>query len=474
MSYWVSCKSKTGRKAESMRHLLMRRVALLVLGLLASSLTAGWAQDCAGPEPGPCSLLDRAKAVFVGTVSEADYKKLRFRFHVSEAFRGVKGDYIDLTELRPDRSFELGKQYLVFARPCNWGTMGSGCLAAMTCSGTLPLEYATALVEQLRAEKSGKPVAAVYGTLVRDLREGEGIWVEGYRRPLPNIVIRLKSNERSFETRTDEYGVYAFPRLPEGKYQVSADLPPNLELQELMGGQSPPFELPRRSCFDNDLYALPTGLITGRVIGPDGKPLRHALVDLYQASRYKQRMPGSYSLQEHGMSIEEWNYFRFNDLPADDYVLVFNPANQEDPDAPFPRTFYPQASDLASSQIIHLAEGQQLLNADIHVNNPLPTRQITLRIEWNGGRPQDSGTPHMIVKASGGAEPCPIENGRDTYTLNLLLGAQYAIRAEAYCKLGKAELAKTGAVTVDGSDLSVSEVKLTFDQGACRSDGPMR
>jgi hypothetical protein len=419
--------------------------------------------------PGPCSLLKYYKAVFVGTVTEVKEEAVRCRFRVTEAFEGVKGDYVDLDEFPSGTiHFKLGEQYLVFAVPCVWERAGSRCLTSMPCSGTRPLEYAVAILEQLRAEKSGRRVAAVYGTLERTLEENEGIWEEGYRRPLPNILVRLQSDKKSFETRTDEYGAYAFDRLPPGKYQVSADLLPNLALGEQIGNLPvPPFELPLRSCFENNLYALPTGRITGRVIGPDGKPLRLAFVDLCRASRYKEGKPGLHSLQGKGRPLAEWKPFEFYHLPADDYVLLFNSANKEEPDAPFQRTFYPNASDLESSQLIHLAEGQQILNADIHVSNPLPTRHITLRLAWDGRTPQHFYPPQVIVKASKGMEPYPFKNGQDTYTLNLLLSARYTIHAEAFCRMGTTGKAETSAVTIDSGDLSVSEVTLTFDKGEC-------
>lgn len=137
--------------------------------------------------------------------------------------------------------------------------------------------------------------------------------------------------------------------------------------------------MPRRCCFENDIYALPSGRITGRVIGPDGKPLHLAFVNLYLASRYKDGKPGSYSFQGKGRPFAEWRPFEFYHLPGNDYVLVFNPQNDESPDAPVPTTFYPRATNLEGSQAIHLADGQDLLNADIHVSDPLPTRQITVR-----------------------------------------------------------------------------------------------
>ena len=118
-------------------------------------------------------------------------------------------------------------------------------------------------------------------------------------RPLINTLIRLRSGHRSFETKTDVHGVYAFNRLPPGTWQVSADLPPNLELAELIGPDAArPFELPRRSCFEHDFYALPTGRISGRVIGPDGTPLRTD-VDLYRAGQYSEGARGMLNLHGH-------------------------------------------------------------------------------------------------------------------------------------------------------------------------------
>jgi len=45
------------------------------------------------------------------------------------------------------------------------------------------------------------------------------------------------------------------------------------------------------------LYALASGRIAGGVIGPDGKPLHLAFVNLYLASRYKDGKARSFKRQ---------------------------------------------------------------------------------------------------------------------------------------------------------------------------------
>jgi hypothetical protein len=156
---------------------MVRRCAAVVLGVLLAA--SAWAVDCAGPMPDRCSLLDRAKTIFVGTVTED--KSESYRFRVTEAFKGVKGQYIDLAKIPEDFHFQLGKRYLVFAGPCWWNGASAGCLTYTYCSDTRHLTYAAAILDQLRAEKIGRPVAAVYGTLVSTPEAAEQGWDEYYR-----------------------------------------------------------------------------------------------------------------------------------------------------------------------------------------------------------------------------------------------------------------------------------------------------
>lgn len=198
--------------------------AMLALALLATVLPSAWSQECV-PGPGPSSLLKTSDAVFVGTVTAASAGA--YRFHVTETFKGVNGDYFEVAGV-PGTGFQIGKQYLVFASTLTLDN-GTKYHIAHACGFTRELKYAQASLEQVRAEKSGQRVASVYGTLLRTFPETLN-WDESYVRPLPGIVVRLRSGQKSYETKTDEYGVYAFKRIPPGTYEVSADLPPNLAL----------------------------------------------------------------------------------------------------------------------------------------------------------------------------------------------------------------------------------------------------
>lgn len=413
---------------------------------------------------GPRTLLKFDKAIFVGTATKYDQHSGFHTFRVTEAFKGVTREYVNVIAF-PGSSmqFSVGKQYLVFADSCPWEPHASNCLATPPCSDTVPLEYGQATIEQLRAEKRGEQVASVYGMLWRSFEQHEGIREEGQDHPLPNVTVRLSNGKKSFVTTTDEHGVYSFQELPKGNYEASADLPPGLAVAQLiLHDPPPPFELPSRSSFEYNIYVRPKGLISGQVVAADGQPLKTVEVDLYQLNRYKDGSSGLWSLQGRNTPAEPWKPFTFYHLPPGDYVLVFNAENRELPDDPFPRTFYPGAAEFASSQIVHLAAGQQILNADIHTTaDDRPRRAIALRLAWGTRAAENFSPPEIIVDATTGMRPYPSPNGPDTYTLNLLPAARYTIHAQAYCRMGTGK-AETNAATVDGSDLSVSEISLTF------------
>ena len=437
----------------------MPRRFLLSLVLLALGATCTVAQDCV-PAPGPSSLVKDSQTVFVGTVT--DENNGTYRFHITEAFKGVTGDTFEVEPVpgMGFADFETGKQYLVFAYTLTLED-GTKYHLARGCGLTRELNYAQAALEQVRAEKNGERVASVYGMLMRTFPETLR-WDGSYERGLPGVAVRLQSGSKSYESKTDEYGVYEFKRLPPGTYQVSADLPPNLTLSDRILDKPPSsFELPRNSSFEYDLDALPTGRIRGRVVGPDGKPLAITSVELYGADLFALNRQGAFASQIEGKP------FDFFHLPPGDYFLVFNRQNFTSPDAPFHRTFYLDAADVQGATPIHVADGQQISDADIHVQDPIPTRTVSIQLHWNGRTPAEYYPPQVTAAASELQDPIALKVGPDTYSVNLFLTVRYSLRARTFCRSGAKGAIDTPAVTIDGADASVAKVDLAFGEGPC-------
>ena len=140
---------------------------------------------------------------------------------------------------------------------------------------------------------------------------------------------------------------------------------------------------------------------------------------------------------------------------------------------PFPRTFYPNARDLATAERIVLHEGEQFLNADIHLSGGRPTRELAVRLQWKAGGRND----HVVwvdAQSSQGDRPFAYETAPGAYRITLLREARYTIYAEQDCGLlWKGDTgypvgtARTQPVRVDGSDVRTTEVTLVFPANGC-------
>jgi len=212
---------------------------VLVVVMFCSGGTA-WACDCGKRDPQPCQLLSATDVVFVGTVLRIDTDMFKeeestgspetvSRFHIDEKISGTTGPEIDLYPgLSNDGCgypFIEGGQYVVFAFQG-----GKGQLYTTVCSGTRSIESAQALLVQLRAMRDNQPIPSVYGVLRNAEQPFGSPSVKFPGEPLANTRVRLRSEDRIFESKTDASGSYAFYGVPAGEYQLTADLPANLEL----------------------------------------------------------------------------------------------------------------------------------------------------------------------------------------------------------------------------------------------------
>jgi len=489
----------------------MRRSVAGLIGLLifAGLAAPRWARGCACSKasPGACQGLQQGDVAFVGTVTEigspspgensgfpsaapssdqtnnsvspdtgtnsASTSITRYHFHIDEKFAGPGTAEIDVFSGGDDGDcgyqFRKGEQYLVFTQQ----ELG-GQLFATICNGTRPASEARALIPQLRAMRSGGRVASVFGVL----RRADPPFLapaDDPDDPLPGVALKLRSKYDRFSTSTGADGVYSFYDVHEGEYTFSANLPPRMQLtQKTLSGGLPPFKIPDGACYEYDVDALPTGHIHGSVLGPDGKPLRIASVELYRAGQYGERKPGLWGFQ--GFK----GYFDFDHIGPGEYILVYNRTDRRDPNSPFPRTFYPGASNPEAAQPIVMKEGQQL-KLTLKVRDGYATRPLKVNVKWAHGRPPGNLT--VMAKAEDGtANPAADKITDDTFEFSLLESSRYTISAWENLDPQRAPEEKGHSCTVparidaepisvQGSDDELTEVTLVFSAVECANEG---
>jgi hypothetical protein len=448
---------------------------------LFSLAPAALACTCSKAPPGVCPGLQQDDVVFLGTVTQAENVSpggatpasgplTRYHFRIDEKYAGLDAAEIDIFSGGDDGDcgfrFEQGAQYVVFSDRAD-----DGRLFATICSSTRPASEARALLPQLRAMRNGQRVASVFGVL-RRADPPLLAPLDDPDDPLPHIKLKLRSKDDRFATSTGPDGVYSFYDVHAGEYRFTADLPARFEFtQKTLHGALPPFKIPNGACYEYNVEALPTGKIRGSVLGPGGKPLAIASVELYRAERYDDGRPGLWGFQG------PKGNFEFDHIGPGEYTLVFNRMNRLDPNSPFPRTFFPGAPELAGAKLIRLKDGQQVLNANIKLSNGYAVRRVRVHLKWEGTR--QLGEVTVMARADRGENPAALKVADGVYEFALLESARYTIsawqdldphRAAARGRGDDCALPariETAAVAVEGADSATKDVTLEFAAPKC-------
>lgn len=488
---------------------MIRRSILFVWFAVLACPVAVLACTCSDAPPGACPGLQKGDVVFLGTVTATEdvtptasetnaaadagqhtgdsaegaagsadtngsansgSPVTRYHFRIEERFAGPETTGIDIFSGGDDGDcgyrFKMGEQYIVFTQPETEGR-----LFATICNGTRPAADGRALLPQLRAMRNGQRIASVFGVL----RRADPPFLappDDPDDPLPKIALKLRSRDDRFSTTTGPDGIYTFYDVHAGQYNFTATLPARMELtQKTLSGGLPPFKIPNGACYEYDVDALPTGRIHGSVLGPDGKPLQLASVELYRAGQYQDAKPGLWAFQSSKGS------FDFDHVGPGEYTLVFNRTNRTDPNSPFPRSFYPGTTEAGDSEPIVLKDGQQLSKVNIKLQEGFPTRQVRVTVKWPHGKPPGDVT--IMAKAEKESNPAARKIAEGVYEFTLLESDRYSIYAwedllpERSAPRGGNTACiipariETPTVTIDGSDQSTKEITLSFANVEC-------
>ena len=481
----------------------------LICFLIAAFPALAGACACSSATPGQCPGLQPTDVIFVGTVTDAqlvppevpdqagannaapaesgaagatapqsavppaplEAPVWRYHFHIDERFAGADESEIDIFSGGDDGDcgykFQKGKQYVVFTHE------GADTHPYATiCDGTRPVSQASALVPQLRAMRDHQRVASVFGVL----RRADPPFLappDDPEDPIPVTSLKLRSKLDRFQANSDQSGVYTFYDVHAGTYDFTANLPPGTELtQRAQAAPLSAFEIPDGACYEYDVYALPTGHIRGTVLGPDGKPLPIASLELYRVGAYKDSRPGYWGFQ--GAT----GAFEFDHVGPGKYILVYNRANRHDPNSPFERAFYPGVTSIAKAKPIVLKDGQDLDKVKFKVTEGYPSRVLRVHVKFTGPRPP--GTVTVFAKADKYENPSADKIADDLFSVRLFTDANYTIsawedltpqrdtrRRKNACVLPARIQAEN--VIVGGADSATKEITLTFAKPSCGS-----
>lgn len=320
-----------------------------------------------GTPGGPVFLgrvIEVSKPVLIGGSDPAIQRKARIR--VDETFGGLAPDQREIEIVTGlgggdcGVPFQPGEEYLVDAH-----TGKDGLIHASICSSTGRIDWAGAKIQMLRGLRDSRKVPSLFGQIKRVVRNFRGSIETKDPEPMAYAVVRVKSEEGSYETQADVDGFYAFHSLPAGRYEFAPDLPPGTTLSWYIGSNRPllPIELSGSGCRESDIQVFASGSIQGRVLDSMDRPLPSVLVYIVPAA--VKQLPKR--RQRYGESQGKKGYFEFVHIPPGEYLVFVDPSDMPTAGSPSRKTFYPGVHDRSKATVITLRAGEEIQNVDIRL-----------------------------------------------------------------------------------------------------------
>jgi len=210
--------------------------------------------------------------------------------------------------------------------------------------------------------------------------------------------IGADSQQRALvKVRTDNDGRYLVTGLTEGSYMISAlskAYAPARNSSELGAFRS--ITLDDGESRDNvDIALVRGGVITGRVVDAEGRPLIASHVRLLSVDE-NGKPRGEFSFDNWSMGqTDDRGVYRIYGLPAGRYIIgaggesAYGSAKRK-----YPETFHSDATDLSQAKIIEVKEGVEVAEIDIRLGAGKNTYEAAGRVvDAESGQP----LPHSMV-----------------------------------------------------------------------------
>ena len=257
-------------------------------------------------------------------------------------------------------------------------------------------------------------------------------------KPLAGVAINLRSNERSpqkrrasYKARTDVNGEYRIMNVPAGNYVV-APLAPAFVSE----GDTRTLIVNKGETIEHIDFSLsPGGVITGKVVDADGRPVIEEDVVVFSASNAERFAP---RIRE--SRTDDRGVYRIFGLRPGSYKVA---AGQGENDryggygrTTFKRAFHPATPDAAQATVIEVSEGGEVTNVDIMLGRGLTSYSASGRIvDAQTGQPLANvgyGMVHYVGPSSTSSMSTgAVSNSRGEFRLDNLVPGKYAVQIRA-------------------------------------------
>jgi hypothetical protein len=421
---------------------------IAVAALLIAPMSIGVAEACVCDANPACAATWRADAVFVGAIVNQIFEPLAgpvtwpvHNVAVTQMLRGTVGPSVTLVPgYRPtpeelnaaisagggvstgsdcDYGFEVGRQYLIYARRTPEGRWTTS-----RCAGTKPLEEAAADLAYIGGLATANPLGRVYGKIERTVIDPFDT-TKASRVPAPGVTIALTGKSNSLTATTDEEGKVDV-RVPADEYTIKPVVP---EAVRVFG--SPMQRLvPARGCATIYFSLIANGRIEGHVVQEDDTPVPRVSVDVIPADLPSDKQLDyrlDYTIAP-SASTDERGRFAVDAILPGRYIIAANGRFGPRPESPFATTFF-RGPGRQDASVIEIGDGEFKTGFTIVVKPLIETTVSGVVVSAD-----DRGVGNVFVMASTVDHPqMSLRSTRtDTsgfFQLRLLSGVTYIFKA---------------------------------------------
>lgn len=366
-------------------------IAGVALFVMVFSVANAFGCGCGGGGA-PCYDYGRSAAVFIGTVialrteerrpdrkAEEDFYAPRiFKFSVEQTFLGPPTREIEVSTGMGGGDcgydFKLGSRYVVYAADYSRNNR----LTTGTCSRTRPFEDASEDLEFFRGLGSRSPGVTINGEVKR-ARQNVATGNPSDIRPLANIGLVVERGDERREIHTDEEGRFRLNGLSPGKIKVTLLLPDELFTHK----PEQTINVSDRGCAVVNYQVVDNGRLSGRVLGPEGQPVRGLLLALMEADH-----TDVFKDDTRFARTDDAGRYNYSALPPGQYLLALNLTRFPEPNDPthaYPRTYYPGVTDVSKAETITLAAGEIVHQRDLLLPARREASILTGKVVWADG-----------------------------------------------------------------------------------------
>jgi hypothetical protein len=208
------------------------------------------------------------------------------------------------------------------------------------------------------------------------------------------------TDEKAYETFTDEKGFFEIYDLPPGNYRLEPEIPEGWRIDRwsLWRSASTVGSRPDKTGFpfflDPQKHASvgfefePDNAVEGKIVGPKGNALPSTCAYLRRPKEILTENVNWWELRSvKSGCTDEQGRFRIEAVPPGTYVLMLNVNGMPRSREPFPSVFSPGTTELEKAALIEIAPGQIIKDVNVKVPFLLETITVTGTFYFSDGRP---------------------------------------------------------------------------------------